>query len=282
MKAESTKFAVTMNAITTPFNQITIKAYQSAQAFNIKRLRAEFRAELHSGNTSELFYYFEKENRYLYIFDYGVVVFGNYDDIAKSEFLRFIQPYAENPLGNEVDISEQYQLNVAPEQLQPVVKNDYVIWKRTDPSVLKIVMLNTGQSVALEHYELLTEEMLSSTKNYIRQLEKTGSLNVSKTELLKYIGKVLNVKAEIMDNLYILDDPNLTWEDEALNYLNRQLKSNFDINARFKDLDYRLRNVEENLKLFTELLNNRDSSRMEIIIIVLILIEVLNIFFGKH
>jgi uncharacterized Rmd1/YagE family protein len=142
--------------------------------------------------------------------------------------------------------------------------------------------LNTGQSVALEHYELMTEEMLSSTKNYIRQLEKTGSLNVSKTELLKYIGKVLNVKAEIMDNLYILDDPNLTWEDEALNYLNRQLKSNFDINARFKDLDYRLRNVEENLKLFTELLNNRDSSRMEIIIIVLILIEVLNIFFGKH
>jgi uncharacterized Rmd1/YagE family protein len=113
-------------------------------------------------------------------------------------------------------------------------------------------------------------------------LEQTGSLNVSKTELLKYIGKVLNVKAEIMDNLYILDDPNLTWEDEALNYLNRQLKSNFDINARFKDLDYRLRNVEENLKLFTELLHNRDSSRMEIIIIVLILIEVLNIFFGKH
>jgi uncharacterized Rmd1/YagE family protein len=128
----------------------------------------------------------------------------------------------------------------------------------------------------------MTEEMLSSTKNYIRQLEQTGSLNVSKTALLKYIGKVLNVKAEIMDNLYILDDPNLTWEDEALNYLNRQLKSNFDINARFKDLDYRLRNMEENLKLFTELLNNRDSSRMEIIIIVLILIEVLNIFFGKH
>ena len=74
----------------------------------------------------------------------------------------------------------------------------------------------------------------------------------------------------------------MTWEDEALNYLNRQLKSNFDINARFKDLDYRLRNVEENLKLFTELLHNRDSSRMEIIIIILILIEVLNIFFGKH
>jgi uncharacterized Rmd1/YagE family protein len=92
--------------------------------------------------------------------------------------------------------------------------------------------------------------------------------------LLKYIGKVLNVKNSIVDNLYILDDPNLVWDNEELNLLNRQLKTNFDINTRFKDLDYRLQIVENNLTLFTDVLNVRESSRLEWVVIILIALEI--------
>ena len=49
---------------------------------------------------------------------------------------------------------------------------------------------------------------------------------------LKYIGKVLNVKNSIVDNLYNLDDPNLVWDNEDLNLPNRHLKVNFDINRQ--------------------------------------------------
>jgi uncharacterized Rmd1/YagE family protein len=132
-----------------------------------------------------------------------------------------------------------------------------------------------GQSVALEYYEVLTDELITSSKHYILELEKRGRLSISKTNLLKYIGKVLNVKNSIVDNLYILDDPNLVWENEDLNILNRQLKSNFDINTRFKDLDYRLQIIEDNLTLFTDVLNVRESTRLEWIIIILIVIEIM-------
>jgi required for meiotic nuclear division protein 1 len=75
--------------------------------------------------------------------------------------------------------------------------------------------------------------------------------------------------------LYILDDPNLVWDNEDLAVLNRLLKANFDINTRFKDLDYRLQIVEDNLRLFTDVLNVRESSRLEWIVIVLIFIEIM-------
>ena len=100
-------------------------------------------------------------------------------------------------------------------------------------------------------------------------------ISISKTNLLKYIGKVLNVKNSIVDNLYILDDPNIVWDNEDLNLLNRQLKTNFDINTRFKDLDYRLQIVENNLKLFTDVLNVRESNRLEWVIIILIILEII-------
>ena len=106
-------------------------------------------------------------------------------------------------------------------------------------------------------------------------MEHHGKLSISKTNLLKYIGRVLNVKNSIVDNLYILDDPNLVWDNEELNLLNRHLKANFDINPRFKDLDYRLQIVENNLTLFTDVLNVRESARLEWIVIILIALEII-------
>ncbi|MBC7495053.1 MAG: RMD1 family protein [Flavobacterium sp.] len=158
--------------------------------------------------------------------------------------------------------------------VKPVVKSNSVTIWQNDPSTLRIVMLNLGQSVALDYYESLTNDIITSSKHYIVELEKFGKISISKRDLLKYIGKVLNIKNSIVDNLYILDDPNLVWDNDDLDVLNRLLKANFDINMRFKDLDYRLQIVENNLKLFTDVLNVRESSRLEWTIIILILIEI--------
>ena len=253
--------------------EILIEAVQIAESFNIKKFRAEFRTEVYSGSTSEVFYFLKESNRFLYVFDYGVVVFANYDAIAKSEFLLFVKNYATDLV--DLDLSEEYRIETDENLQKVIVKNNYVTVPKIDSSILRIVMLNIGQSVALEHYEVLTDALIASSKHYILELEKHGKLSISKTNLLKYIGKVLNVKNSIVDNLYILDDPNLVWDNEELNLLNRLLKTNFDINPRFKDLDYRLQIVEDNLTLFTDVLNVRESSRLEWIIIILILIEII-------
>jgi uncharacterized Rmd1/YagE family protein len=181
-----------------------------------------------------------------------------------------------------LDLREEYTIKEDAGIQKMIIKNDFVVVPEINSNVLRIVMLNTGQSVALEYYESLTDAQITSSKHYILELEKHGRLSISKTNLLKYIGKVLNVKNSIVDNLYILDDPNLVWDNEELDVLNRLLKSNFDINTRFKDLDYRLQIVEDNLRLFTDVLNVRESSRLEWTIIILIIIEILiALFFHK-
>lgn len=253
--------------------EILIEALQIAELFNIKKFRADFHVEAFSGSTSEVFYAFEESNRYLYVFDYGVVVFANYDTVAKNDFIKLIKNYAL--IFVDLDLTEEYHIITNHVQPKITVKNDFVTVPKLDASLLRIIMLNVGQSVALEYYEVLTNELITSSKNYIVELEQKGKLSISKQNLLKYIGRVLNVKNSIVDNLYILDDPNLVWDNENLNILNRQLKINFDINTRFKDLDYRLQIVEDNLTLFTDVLNVRESSRLEWIVIILIAIEIL-------
>ena len=182
------------------------------------------------------------------------------------------QKYTSSPIATP--LHEEYQIEVNPESVGNIVKNNFVTVPALTPSIMRIVTLNTGQSVALEYYEVLTDDMITSSKHYILELERRGKLSISKTNLLKYIGKVLNVKNSIIDNLYILDDPNLVWDNEELNILNRQLKANFEINTRFKDIDYRLQIIEDNLTLFTDVLNVRESSRLEWVIIILIVLEI--------
>lgn len=258
--------------------EIRIEAVQIAESFNIRKFRADFRTEPFSGSTSEVFYALTDVNRFLYVFDYGVVVFGNYDAVAKSEFVNFIKNYANKPV--DTDLSEEYKIITDTETTKAIVKNDFVSVPQIDTAIVGIVMLNIGQSVALEFYEVLTDDLITSSRHYIIELEERGRLSISKTNLLKYIGKVLNVKNSIVDNLYILDDPNLVWDNEELNLLNRRLKLNFDINTRFKDIDYRLQIVEDNLTLFTDVLNVRESTRLEWIIIILIAVEIgLVVFF---
>ena len=223
--------------------EIKIEAVQVAESFNIKNFRADFYAEAFSGTTSEVYYALTESNRFFYIFDYGVVVFGNCDAEAKNEFLTFVMKYATTSVN--LNLFEEYRIEKDDALQKVIVKNDYVIVPQIDSAILRIVMLNIGQSVALEYYEVLTDDLITSSKNYILELEKNGSLSISKVNLLKYIGKVLNVKNSIVDNLYILDDPNLVWDNEDLNLLNKNLKNNFDINPRFKDIDYRLQIVEK-------------------------------------
>ena len=252
---------------------IKIEAIQIAEFFNIKKFRLEFSQQPYSSSTSELFYQLPEINRFFYVFDYGVVVFANFNAVAKRDLILELKKYTTLPVN--LDLSEEYNVAINPEIEKVIVKNDLVILSNCNPSTMRIVMLNIGQSVALEYYEVLTDELITSSKHYIVQLERSGKLSISKINLLKYIGKVLNVKNSIVDNLYILDDPNSVWDNEELDLLNRLLKTNFDINTRFKDLDYRLQIVEDNLRLFTDVLNVRESSRLEWVVIILIAIEIL-------
>src|SRR3970040_994523 len=177
--------------------EIRIEAVQIAESFNIKKFRGDFRAEVDSGSASEGFYAMEAAGRYLYVFDYGVVVFANYDALAKSELLGFLKNYATTLV--DLDLFEEYRIKTD-EKLQKVsVKNSFVAVPQIDSAIIRIVMLNIGQSVALEYYEKLTDELITSSKHFILQLEQYRKINISKTNLLKYIGRVLNVKNSIVD-----------------------------------------------------------------------------------
>jgi uncharacterized Rmd1/YagE family protein len=142
-------------------------------------------------------------------------------------------------------------------------------------------MLNVSQSVALDYYSEQTNMLLEETNEQTQRLEKRGSLDISGRSLKKYIGRTLNLKNRIAENLYIFDSPPETWEDENLNKIDLGLKRTFDLQERYKDIREGLEIIKENLELFKDLLQYRNSTFLEWIIIILIFAEVINLVVEK-
>jgi uncharacterized Rmd1/YagE family protein len=71
------------------------------------------------------------------------------------------------------------------------------------------------------------------------------------------------------------------WDDEFLDRLNQGLIKHFDLRVRFSEIEYTLRIIEDNLRVFSEIINQRESSLLEWIIILLILVEVFDLLITK-
>jgi uncharacterized Rmd1/YagE family protein len=256
---------------------LRIEAYQIAEQINVKKFRAEFMGTPLVGTSYELFYV-QEYNKYVYVLNYGVVAFANYSDVEKSDFIKFIRSYCDKVV--EGTFQEDLVVEVDPDRKLTFTHNSLVVTLLNE-NVVRIIMLNIAQSVAMELYETLGNDILEGTKKFAEQLEQNGRMTVSRKNLLKFIGRTINIKNSIIDNLYVFNSPDVAWENEFLEKLDRGLRELFDINTRFRELDYELRIVQDNLRIFTDIMQNRESTRLEWIVILLILIEVMDVFISK-
>jgi uncharacterized Rmd1/YagE family protein len=253
-----------------------VLAYQIADSIDIKGFKSTFNAPLHFADTDELFYITDSQ-KFIYVFKYGVVSFLNYDEPEVAKFIQYITPFCKN--FSEYQHNEELEIDTNATEIR--FEYNKVAITTANVDMLRLIMLNVSQSVALDYYYEMTDKLLYETNQQTQHLEKKGRLYISGKSLKKYIGRTLNLKSRISENLYIFDSPPETWEDEHLNRLDTGLKRTFDLQVRFRAIQENLQIIKENLELFKDILQYRSSHVLEIVVIVLILIEVLNLVVEK-
>ena len=82
------------------------------------------------------------------------------------------------------------------------------------------------------------------------------------------------MKHEIVNNLFLLDKPEVTWDDSVIEKFYDHLYVFFDLKDRFRALEYKINMINDDIIFLNELLNYRTGHMMEIIIILLIAFEI--------
>ena len=254
----------------------TVVAYHVANTINIKESKQQLQWRLLFQDSGELFYIVSKD-KFVYIFHYGMMSFFNISDDEINSTFKKIEPFCENYSTKK--LSEEIKVLIEENTLK--VQFEDVVLPVLNPEMIRLVMFNASQSVALNSYAEITENLLFETNEHTKYLENKGKLDISGNKLKRFIGKILNIKNKISENLYIFDSPEVTWEDEQLNRLNTDLKYTFDLKDRYQLIQDRIDIIKENLELFKDIMYHKESSRLEWIIIILIVIEVVDMFILK-
>lgn len=253
-----------------------VQSLQVAESIDLKSFRTTFQGKLIYSDEAELFYRMD-EDEFISVFKYGVVCFLNNDPIQVSGFLQVLKPYLRNPFREP--LKEDYQVETNATRTK--IGYHKVEIPTADQQALRLIMLHVSNSVALDYYSDQTSRLLEETNHHTQKLEDKGRLEISGNKLKRYIGRTLLLKNRIAENLYIFDSPDETWDDEQLDKLDIELKRTFDLQQRVRNIHEGLTIIKDNLDLFQALLQYRNSTMLEWIIILLILVEVVNMVIEK-
>jgi uncharacterized Rmd1/YagE family protein len=253
-----------------------IKAMHIAERLKLRDLREKFsRPTLEFSNYELAIRY--ADDSFMFLYNYGSIVFFNVPDELQERELSNIQEY-RTP-SDVARTSEVFLFEVQDQAGDSIVPTrvffDRVVASGISYERVKIVCTLLAESTALEYYEILIENLLEKTNIFSKKLERQGRVIESSEELIKFIGMCLSTKQEIISNLYIVDTPDETWDSPLLDKLYHELKLMFEIDTRYRALEYKIKIVQESVEVIVDLSTSKRGTLLEMIIIILITFEVL-------
>ena len=268
-----------MNPNTGPSQLYRIKAVHIVEKLKLKDLREKFSRPPSEFSNYEMIVRYSADS-YLFVYNYGSVVFFNVPEDLQERELSNIHEYrvpAEAGRATDVFLLEVKESghSTSQDQIpQSRVFFDRVVVSTLSYEIIKIVSMLLAESTALEYYEVLIEDLLVRTNKYSKTLKHQGKMLESTEDLIKFIGLCLDTKQEIISNLYIVDSPDETWENVELDRMHQELKTMMEIDVRYRALEYKIKIIQESVDVIVDLSKSKRETLLEVIIILLITFEI--------
>ncbi len=155
--------------------------------------------------------------------------------------------------------------------------NETITLKSYSHISLIIIAHVVSQSVALGLYEQKLADYYEKSRKLIDAAD-TFSI-FKRTRLARFAKQLVLIRHDMLIELYLLDKPNILWDDEDAELLYNRLAYSLELKDRFDVVEYKLNNIKDDIVMVMDLTNHNHSSFLEWIIIVLIAVE---IFMGLY
>lgn len=235
-----------------------------------------------------------EEDRDIFFFREGSVVMWNFNDIETNNVLSFIRPFEKDPYLRPLVRSES---EVMPYTYIPAsaidVEGDLVassdidhvraffqsgkffLTSGEDNFFPKYTFSNAlSTSIKLGIWEATLDRYIDSMEFLTNDMKKGRRIRISRAEVLRKTGELLALRHVINLSSDLLDTPDFYWDREELETLYLQVCNYFSISRRTKVMNEKINHCVELAELISHNLNESHNTRLEWMIIILIMIEV--------
>lgn len=243
-------------------------AYCTASSYQIKPL-FEFLKKFHAVQLyRDVIYVNASDAMSVFIFPYGATVFWNIPKDMIDKFLSEWRPFEKDPIDIEID---EFTYNYGS---QAKVVEDEITLPNEDILIKLAISHGIAQSVKLNSFETAILKTFKTTQSIPVDLAKKGKISLSRKEIRKKMGEIFLERAIITLHVDALDLPEFFWEYPELESYYRMITNYLDLQPRVEVLNKRLNIIHELFEVLGTELNHQHSSRLEMTIIALIVLEV--------
>ncbi|XP_005187893.2 required for meiotic nuclear division protein 1 homolog [Musca domestica] len=235
-----------------------------------------------------------EEDRDIFFFREGSVVMWNFNDIETNNILSFLRSFEKEAYLRPLVRSESEVMPytyIPPSAID--VEGDIVSSSDVEPAKAFFqsgkFFLTSGEenffskytfsnalatSVKLGIWEATLDRYIDSMEFITNDMKKGRRIRISRAEVLRKTGELLALRHVINLSSDLLDTPDFYWDREELETLYLQICNYFSISRRTKVMNEKINHCVELAELISHNLNEAHNTRLEWMIIILIMIEV--------
>jgi uncharacterized Rmd1/YagE family protein len=213
---------------------------------------------------------FQSGKGYVVVFRYGSVVLINLrpeqEEAALSRFSG--QMASAGPIDEErVDIELVLEQDEGPSGSGTIR-----VKQLTLPHALVLADV-LAKSVALARYEKEVASIFDTIEPAANTLATKGRIPKNRTALLQLVGSALLAQHRVSGRIAFAEKPDILWEHPELGRFYDRLEDEYEVLERGAVLNGKMDVIATAARTFTDMINTARSVRLELLIVVLILAE---------
>ncbi|KAI1285683.1 Required for meiotic nuclear division protein 1 -like protein [Halotydeus destructor] len=269
-------------------NRLEVTAYSTAEEYNLESLSPlvetvckryqlidlpedivedaiHFRSRSESGTPSEAF-----------VFREGSVVFWNVPEVEQESMLALFRQWSLNPYNHEMVKDEKETLDYShDEQVDTRLRRGSISLNSKSSLLEQYAFSNAlSLSVKLAIWEMLLQDYVEGLEPFAKHMKECRKIGLTEGEVFQKTGQLFALRHDINLRSDLLDTPDFYWDRENLEKLFHQTCATLNIQKRVKVMNEKLNHCCDLMGLLNEHLKDKHHTRLEWMIIILIMVEV--------
>lgn len=207
----------------------------------------------------------------VFFFPYGCVITWGLSLEEEHDAIQLVKNFENKPLFQAI---EDYSTFLLGDTTCIQEESDEIILEDNDPLIKLSISHGLSQSVKLATFEESIQKTIEKTRHIPGELAQKGKISLSRRKLAQKLGALFAERNSINLHNDILDTPEFFWRRPKFEPYYLMAAAYMDIQQRLDILNKRLDVIHELYDILSNQLNHIHSSRLELIIIYLIVIEV--------
>jgi uncharacterized Rmd1/YagE family protein len=250
-------------------------AYCTAEQYDLLELRNELNQQGYYPLLYDdvLFIQLKEEDitQEIFFFPYGCVSFWGLSEDGEKYFLALLKNYEKQPhegLGKELGTYAYGPETTIDEE------TDLISLESQDVLIKLSMAHGLSQSAKLEVFEKEISQTIEATRHLPAEMKEKGKIPLSRKSISQHIGALFAQRNSINLHSDILDQPEFFWRRPRYEPYYLMASQYMDITTRLDILNRKLDVIHELYTILSDELKHLHSSRLELTVIGLIMMEV--------